>query len=244
MKPKVLLLGDICKDEYYFGHIDRLSPEAPVPILTLDHTEIKNGMAANVKTNLEALGCLVDFYHGKEYSTKTRLIDIRSKQHIARVDKDKLSTPISMSDIPENLHQYDAIVISDYCKGSIDYNLVENILDNYPGRVFIDTKKTDLARFEGAIVKVNAYEYSKLTSMPTDLIITRGAKGAEFRGIVYPAKEVRVRDVCGAGDSFLAALVYRTCITCSIELSMVFAVRAASISVQHLGVYAPTLKEL
>lgn len=244
MKPKILLLGDICKDEYYFGHIDRLSPEAPVPILTLEYKSTKEGMAANVKTNLEALGCSVDFYHGKAYSTKTRLIDIRSKQHVARIDKDVESVPLCLSDLPENLQQYDAIVISDYCKGSISYNLVEDILYRYPGRVFIDTKKADLARFEGAVVKINSYEYGKLTSAPVDLIVTYGAQGARFRGITYPAKEVRVRDVCGAGDTFLAALVYKTCVSASVELAIPFAVNAASISVQHLGVYAPTLEEM
>lgn len=244
-KPlKVLLLGDICKDEYYFGHIDKLSPEAPVPILTLEYKKIQDGMAANVKANLEALGCSVDFLHGKLYSTKTRLIDIRSGQHVVRVDNDLISNPVEVYDIPEDLQQYDAIVISDYCKGSIDYTLVEHIIKKYPGKVFIDTKKTDLVRFEGAVVKVNAHEASKLTSKPTDLIITLGAQGAEFRGSKYYAPEVPVKDVCGAGDTFMASLVYKACLTNSVETAIPFAIRAASISVQHLGVYAPNLKEV
>jgi hypothetical protein len=58
-------------------------------------------MAANVKANLEALGCDVSYMHG-ETSTKTRLIDIRSKQHIVRIDNDVQSKPIDFTNISES----------------------------------------------------------------------------------------------------------------------------------------------
>lgn len=241
---KVLLLGDICTDIYKFGHVERISPEAPVPLIVLVSEESKLGMAANVKTNLEALDCSVDLITGQHSSIKTRIIDSKSKQHILRIDDDRISQAISAVDLPKDLNSYDAILISDYCKGSISYTLVLHILENYLGPVFIDTKKSDLKIFERAFVKVNEHEYSKLTSVPTDLIVTLGEAGVLYKNKKYPAPKVEVKDVCGAGDTFMAALVYAYCKYGNIEEAISFAVRAGAISVQHLGVYAPKLQEL
>jgi D-beta-D-heptose 7-phosphate kinase/D-beta-D-heptose 1-phosphate adenosyltransferase len=52
---KVILIGDRCVDEYHYGEITRLSPEAPVPIFVPKRIESKNGMAANVEENLKKL---------------------------------------------------------------------------------------------------------------------------------------------------------------------------------------------
>ena len=79
----ILLIGDDCKDIYQYGTIDRLSPEAPVPVFVPTRTETRDGMAGNVANNLEALGCHVNYLHG-ETSVKTRIIDARSKQQIVR----------------------------------------------------------------------------------------------------------------------------------------------------------------
>jgi MoaA/NifB/PqqE/SkfB family radical SAM enzyme len=53
-----------------------------------------------------------------------------------------------------------------------------------------------------------------------------------------------VTDVCGAGDTFLSSLVYKFIDTQDVQQAIVFANRAASITVQHVGVYAPTLEEI
>ena len=65
-----------------------------------------------------------------------------------------------------------------------------------------------------------------------------------FRSVHVPAPTVEVSDVCGAGDTFLAALVYRYIESKDIIDAIEFAVRASSITVQHLGNYAPTLEEI
>ena len=57
----VLLLGETCKDEYVYGTVERISPEAPVPVFDYERTEVKPGMAGNVYHNLKAFGCSVDF---------------------------------------------------------------------------------------------------------------------------------------------------------------------------------------
>ena len=61
----ILLVGDDCVDVYQYGTVDRISPEAPVPIFKYSHEERKPGMAGNVACNLEALGCRVNYLHGK-----------------------------------------------------------------------------------------------------------------------------------------------------------------------------------
>lgn len=239
---KILLIGDDCIDVYQYGTVDRISPEAPVPVFKFEYEERKPGMAGNVARNLEALGCEVNYLHG-ETSTKTRLVDIRSKQQIVRIDTDLISPPIEFETaIPK---VYDAIVISDYNKGTVSYDIIEEaIATRIP--VFVDTKKTDLERLQGAWVKINELEYSKIKSECSGLIVTRGGKGsrAVFHEFSTSAPSVEVVDVTGAGDTFLAALAYGYLNTNNIKPAMEFATVAASITVQHVGCYAPTLEEI
>lgn len=238
----VLLIGDDCIDVYRYGTVDRISPEAPVPVFAFDHDESLPGMAGNVAKNLEALGCHVTYLHG-ETSTKTRLIDIRSKQQIVRIDNDIASTPLTFETAIPIV--YDAIVVSDYNKGTVSYELIEELIETgIP--VFVDTKKTDLDRFQGAWVKINELEYSKIKSECTGLIVTRGAKGASVihHEINCTAPRVEVSDVTGAGDTFLAALTVDYLNNKNIEQAVKFAIRASAITVQHLGVYAPSLEEM
>jgi D-beta-D-heptose 7-phosphate kinase / D-beta-D-heptose 1-phosphate adenosyltransferase len=55
----VLVVGDLILDRHLWGRVDRISPEAPVPVVRLDHTTHATGGAANVAANLSALGCKV-----------------------------------------------------------------------------------------------------------------------------------------------------------------------------------------
>ena len=60
----------------------------------------------------------------------------------------------------------------------------------------------------------------------------------------HDAPKVEVSDVCGAGDTFLAALTYKYLETQDMNQAITFAIKASSITVQHVGVYAPTLEEI
>jgi D-beta-D-heptose 7-phosphate kinase/D-beta-D-heptose 1-phosphate adenosyltransferase len=205
--------------------------------------EHRPGMAGNVFNNLEALGCEVNYLFGNT-STKTRLIDQRSRQHIVRIDQDVESDPIVLDTaIPD---VYDAVVISDYNKGTVSYDLMEEVIATVKCPVFIDTKKTDLVRLQGAWIKINELEYSKIKSECSGLIVTRGANGASVihHEINVSAPEVEVADVTGAGDTFLASLAYWYVNTKNILQSIKFAVQASAVTVQHMGVYAPTLEEI
>ena len=211
-------------------------------MLAAKYTEQHTGMAGNVSLNLETLGCEV-VQICKDTGTKTRLIDLRSKQQITRIDNETAVTPLTFADL--GTIDYDAIVVSDYNKGSITYELIEQIIQTgLP--VFVDTKKTDLKRFEGAWVKINELEYSKITSECKGLIVTRGARGASVihHSIECPAPEVEVADVTGAGDTFLAAFAYQYLGTTNLVQSVRFAIDASAVTVQHLGCYAPMLGEI
>jgi rfaE bifunctional protein kinase chain/domain len=58
-KIKVGVIGDVMLDVYWWGHVDRISPEAPVPVVALDKKEHRIGGAGNVALNLAALGANV-----------------------------------------------------------------------------------------------------------------------------------------------------------------------------------------
>tara|TARA_R110001592_G_scaffold20091_3_gene81948 strand:- start:10321 stop:11316 length:996 start_codon:yes stop_codon:yes gene_type:complete len=55
-KLNILVIGDVMIDAYYFGKVDRISPEAPVPIVSVQNRETRLGGAANVALNIQALG--------------------------------------------------------------------------------------------------------------------------------------------------------------------------------------------
>jgi bifunctional ADP-heptose synthase (sugar kinase/adenylyltransferase) len=243
-KYKILLIGDDCNDVYTYGHVKRISPEAPVPVFEPHYTIYRDGMAGNVRKNLEALGCDVDFLRGKP-SEKNRLIDERTKQQLLRVDRDVESDPITFETvIPPG---YDAVVISDYNKGTVTYELIEELVREVNVPIFVDTKKTDLARLDGCYVKINALEKSCATSLPVPnkLIVTHGDNGATWNGWVFPAEIAGdVVDVCGAGDTFLSALVYKFLETNHMPDAIKFANKASAVTVQHVGVYAPRLEQI
>jgi len=241
---KVLLIGDSCTDIYNIGTVDRSSPEAPVPVVKIVETFSLPGMSANVHRNLTNLNIEADFVHNDTPITKTRFIDKRSGQHLLRVDDEDNVAPWS-GKTPFPIDTYDAVVISDYDKGFLTYEHIESIIENSIP-VFIDTKKTDVERFQGAWVKVNELEYSRLKSECSGLIVTLGDRGAKVphHDIYCPTKLVEVMDVCGCGDTFMAALVAQYLFTKDIEKAIIFANVAAGITVQHRGNYAPSYDEI
>jgi len=249
---KILLLGDSCIDVYQYGTIDRLSPEAPIPVIKLTRKETRLGMARNVHSNLHKLGCDTTIIsnpsadiNGEPRITKTRIIDEKSGYQIVRIDEEPKIEPW---DGIVDTEGYDAVVVSDYNKGFLTYEHIQNLIHNFNGPVFIDTKKKNLEAFNGAYVKINEKEFEAAESYAWDMIVTLGVNGAMLRSehanTNYATKKVDVLDVCGAGDTFLAALAYQYLVTNSIEDAIRFANKASSITVQHVGNYAPTLKEI
>ena len=239
---KILLIGDSCYDYYHYGEVKRISPEAPIPILDFTHVTKKRGMASNVYDNLKALGAEVHIVTSFS-ENKRRYIDKKTGQQLLRVDE-KINEE-RYEDVEAPLFSdYDAIVISDYNKGFLSYESIEEIIGIFHGPIFIDTKKTDLARFESAIVKINELEYERATSYCSSMIVTRGGKNVTYGEDSYAPPKVDVHDVCGAGDTFLAAVAFEYLRKNDMERAILFAMKAASITVKHTGVYAPTLQEI
>ena len=232
----VLLIGDSCEDRYFYGDVKRLSPEAPVPILEYKREVTSEGMAMNVFNNLKAFGVSINMITNEEKIIKTRFIDEKSNQQILRSDEEPEIKPFPYK-MPEN--KYDVLVISDYNKGFITKEKLFELVDWFDGPVFIDTKKRYVP--DRCYVKVNDIEYENLETKTDNLIITRGGEGAEYQGKLYPAEKVKVFDVVGAGDTFLAALTYGYLNYGSIEEAIPLANKAAAIAVSHTGTYV--LKE-
>lgn len=249
-KYNILLIGDSCIDEYKIGSVDRLSPEAPVPIIKIIEEYELPGMAGNVKRNLEQLGISdCEFITNNDIIKKTRYIDRKSGQHILRVDTEPEIPPWS-GKVWFRYENYDAIIISDYNKGFMTYELIENLIEQTDIPIFIDTKKQNLNRFaySNVFVKINEQEYKNSNSTPVNLIVTLGERGAWLKTPdvtkMIPTKQVEVVDVCGCGDTFLAALAAQYLYTKNIEEAIIFANIAAGITVQHRGNYAPTMQEI
>ena len=233
----VLLIGDSCEDRYFYGDVKRLSPEAPVPILEYKRGVTSEGMVKNVYNNLKAFGIEIDLLTNEEEVIKTRFIDEKSNYQILRSDEEPEIKPFSHQ-LPKN--NYDALVISDYDKGFITQEKLFEISNSFVGPVFIDTKKTCIP--ENAFIKINESEFKKVTHfIPDNMIITKGGEGTEYQGKLYPAEKVKVFDVVGAGDTFLAALTYGYIKYGTIDRAIPLANKAAAIAVSHTGTYV--LKE-
>lgn len=233
---KVLLIGDSCTDEYVYGVCERLNPEAPVPILKYGNTQTVEGMAWNVRKNLKSFGIEVYILTHEEKIIKRRYIDQRYNQQMLRVDIEDSIKPLDY-DLPQD--HFDALVISDYDKGFLTTKRIFELVEWFDGPVFIDSKKTNLP-VDCAYIKINDDEYSKLDKELKDspnLIVTKGAQGVDYKGKNYPAVGVSVFDVCGAGDTFLSALVYFYLLYGTIEDAIPYANKAAAIAVTHFGTY-------
>ncbi|MDC0089022.1 PfkB family carbohydrate kinase [Gammaproteobacteria bacterium] len=148
-KKKILVIGDIMLDRYWMGQVNRISPEAPVPILDVSSSIDKPGGAANVAKNLSDFGmdvtlvgltgqdeASVKLYEIISSSTinykpiedskirttiKLRVID--KNQQIMRIDHEDKNLSKKVTDnlklIEAGLNDYDGIVISDYDKGMV-----------------------------------------------------------------------------------------------------------------------------
>jgi len=262
----ILVIGDSCEDIFIYGDIERISPEAPVPVFKPTHTETNGGMAKNVANNVEALDMHIHTVTNKNSITKIRYVENRSGQMVLRVDehdycdridksllegltKNRFKRPPFGFDKQREDH-YDAIIISDYCKGFLEEDDIQFICENNDN-VFVDTKKKLGKWIEFAdIIKINELEYKKNYELLSEkgfqhkLIITLGSKGCRWNGKEFPVKEVPVKDVSGAGDTFIAGLVRGYLDTQDIESAIEFAQKCTTHVVQQHGVATVTLKEI
>jgi D-beta-D-heptose 7-phosphate kinase/D-beta-D-heptose 1-phosphate adenosyltransferase len=241
---KIAIVGDACKDIYVYGACDRLCPEGPVPVLNKMHQIEAGGMALNVFNNLKTFFADdVKFYSNNIYNMqKVRYVDEKTNQLLLRVDHNDTCDRITEETIQEIKDEnYDAIVVSDYCKGfMIDEDLIE--LGNAAPISFLDSKRkltTDIA-LSYNLIKLNEYEYNQniklVKASPKRFVITLGSKGVMFLSQRYePPKVLQTYDVSGAGDTFLAAVVSKVMDNQGIDVAIKFAQECCNKVIQERG---------
>ena len=234
----VLLVGDSCLDIYHYGVCERMSPEAPVPVFRETKQEAKMGMSGNVKLNLESFNIEVTHHSNIEKIKKHRFIEENYNQQLFRYDQgeNKILKPMQ----PITPGKFDAVVISDYNKGYVTpgsfKQLREQLGQSTP--IFVDSKKQDLTCFKNCIIKINELEAARAkTDLTQEVVVTLGGSGARWRKNTYETEKVDVFDVCGAGDVFLAALVYGYLHSRNMPMAIELANKCASLSVTKMGTY-------
>lgn len=252
---KILLLGETCVDKFIYGTCDRLNPEAPTPVFKETKIHSNVGMAGNVCENLKWLGLSTEFISNKVQITKSRFVDEVSNYILIRVDDEPKLKPLTLKDIDVNkLEEYDAIVISDYNKGLLTKEFLSNLFMYAKAlniKTFMDTKK-DIGEWaiECDYIKINQkefnnpkhFEYLSTKFFKNKLIVTLGSDGCFYSNQQYKTLEVSVRDVVGAGDTFLAGLVYGYLIDGEIEYGIRLANRLSADVVSKRGVALPDKK--
>ena len=148
-KARVLVVGDVMLDRYWFGEVERISPEAPVPVVHVAKREDRLGGAANVARNAVALGAqvtLVGLVGQDEAATRVRSLlgeagvqahlvtdahhpttlkmrVLGRQQQLLRIDFEEKPTPALLESLAEHvaplLAQHDVVVFSDYAKGAL-----------------------------------------------------------------------------------------------------------------------------
>jgi len=240
---RVLVIGDSCLDVYKYGECDRLCPAAPVPVFVPLNEKRNYGMAGNVYNNLESLGVACDLVTNQEQVLKTRFVDISSNHMIMRMDLGESEVKRVSNLHRRSLSTFGTIIISDYDKGFLTRDDIKFICENN-SNVFIDTKKI-LGNWcrDARFIKINHHEYKRSIHFIEEndwvqekLIITRGSSGAEHRNETFPVEKVEIKDLTGAGDTFLAGLVCQFVKTEDISGSIIFANECATKVVQQKGV--------
>jgi D-beta-D-heptose 7-phosphate kinase/D-beta-D-heptose 1-phosphate adenosyltransferase len=239
---KILVIGDSCVDIFRYGKVERIAPEAPVPIIVPEKETSNPGMAGNVVKNIEALGHEVDFITNKQEIRKIRYVCSKYNHLLLRVDENDTCEKIDI--VPFKTGIFDAVVISDYCKGFLTEEDIEIISKSFDCPIFLDTKKI-LGDWAHNIdfIKINYHEYERnkeiLKNDPilnNKTIVTRGKYGCDYQDKNYPTVDVPVKDVSGAGDTFLSGLVIEYARSKDIDKAIQFAQECTTIVIQKSGV--------
>jgi rfaE bifunctional protein kinase chain/domain len=148
-RSRVLVVGDVMLDRYWFGEVDRISPEAPVPVVRVARREDRLGGAANVARNIVALGAQAtlvgivgadeagECIHGLAgdagiqaaliadpgHPTTLKMRVLGRQQQLLRVDFEASPGDAALdgvdAEVARHLAGHDIVVLSDYAKGAL-----------------------------------------------------------------------------------------------------------------------------
>lgn len=176
----VVVAGDVMLDRYLFGFTDRISPEAPVPVVHVQETDDRAGGAANVAVNLASLGvttrlvgvvgkddaadslqailknrgiqCNFHRVDDRPTITKTR---VQSRgQQLIRLDRENTAAmpgDAVVSVLRKSIKGAGAVVLSDYGKGALSsVTTMIDVCRDAKIPVLVDPKGTDFSKYRGA----------------------------------------------------------------------------------------------
>ena len=148
---RVLVVGDVMLDRYWFGDVERISPEAPVPVVRIARTEERPGGAANVARNVAALGAgasllsvvgadeagaaierlvaadgvSASLHHDASLPTTVKLRVIARQQQLLRIDFETRPSQevlgAKLKEFAERVRETGIVVLSDYGKGGLEH---------------------------------------------------------------------------------------------------------------------------
>lgn len=250
---KILVIGEDCLDVFEYGTCTRLNPEAPTPVFVSGQKITNGGMAANVYSNLVKLLPDSQIKFLKQAGgdiIKHRFVDSSSNYILLRVDHDGPADPLVLEPrLVDRIYEADAVVVSDYCKGFLSIEVLSEIA-KIAKVSFIDTKKPlGYWAKDFSWIKINSKEWENpnhdqgfIRDFGFKVIVTLGDKGARIgKTVIEPERKIEVKDVSGAGDSFLAGLVASYVKTKNLDTAVRFANRCAGEAVSHRGVVSVNL---
>ena len=150
-KTRLLVVGDVMLDRYWFGEVSRISPEAPVPVVHVSKEEVRPGGAANVARNIVALGGHVSLlsvvgtdeagqtlrklleeagvatglHDDANIHTTVKLRVLGRQQQLLRIDFETAPShevlQAKLDDFERQLPEHDLVILSDYGKGGLTH---------------------------------------------------------------------------------------------------------------------------
>lgn len=177
---RVLVVGDIMIDRYWFGDVHRISPEAPVPVVHVSRSEDRLGGAANVARNAAALGAQITLMGMvgrddvgdacvklvEEAGIRSRLVRdtipttvkmrvLGRQQQLLRVDFESQPSAAALADLRKHLRTqlecHDVVVFSDYAKGALaEVQALIQMAREVGVPILVDPKGDDYTRYRGA----------------------------------------------------------------------------------------------
>jgi D-beta-D-heptose 7-phosphate kinase/D-beta-D-heptose 1-phosphate adenosyltransferase len=195
---KVLVIGDLMLDEYIIGTANRLSPEAPVPIVNMKSYETKLGGAGNVIAAVLAMGLSVDAcgiigsdgegemllhlireagaepaFIQRAPKTTSKVRVIANHQQLIRIDNDEIiaSSEKLVHEARDAVKKANSVIISDYDKGVVTQEMFSNVCHAAKNvcPVFVDTKKDDFSFYAGCTyITPNKKEAETATGVKLD----------------------------------------------------------------------------
>jgi D-beta-D-heptose 7-phosphate kinase / D-beta-D-heptose 1-phosphate adenosyltransferase len=169
-RARVAVIGDVMLGRFMHGDVERISPEAPIPVLRVKHTRAMLGGAGNVASlGAHLLNCRIDLVSRNDRPTVVKTRVIAQHQQVIRLDSE-LIRPLApeeaqeiLSPLQDALQEVDVLLLSDYGKGVLMGEMAENIISlaRDAGKpAIVDPKGRDYNRYRGtSLITPNLRDY-------------------------------------------------------------------------------------